>query len=220
MRRTEPELVVADDPAQEARRLFLETAPRTVVLSGGRTPEALYRLLAETEYPWPEVEVFFGDERCVPAGDVRSNLRMARRALLDHVPARAYAMDGSACDADGYEQLLHERFGDDPAFDLAIYGLGPDGHTASLFPNAPALDVTDRRAVTAEAGMEPFVARVTMTRPELAMARTMLYLVTGESKADAVQRAFSDPPSPATPASLVRGEHTIALLDAAAAARL
>ena len=80
--------------------------------------------------------------------------------------------------------------------DLAVMGIGPDGHTASLFPNAPALEVTDRRAVAAEAGMEPFVPRVTMTIPVLAAARTMLYLVTGESKADAVRRAFADEPSP------------------------
>ena len=99
-------------------------------------------------------------------------------------------------------------------------GIGPDGHTASLFPNAPALDETERRAVAAEAGMEPFVPRVTMTRPVLGAAGTMVYLVTGEGKADAVARAFASKPSPETPASLVRGRRTIAILDRAAASQL
>src|SRR5581483_9546582 len=88
--------------------------------------------------------------------------------------------------------------------DLALMGIGPDGHTASLFPNAPTIEETDRRAVAAEAGFEPFVPRVTMTRPLLAVSRTMVYLVTGEGKSEAVDRAFAQPPSPATPASLIR----------------
>ena len=98
-------------------------------------------------------------------------------------------------------------------------GIGPDGHTASLFPNAPTLDEAERRAVAAEAGMEPFVPRVTMTVPALAAARTMVYLVTGEAKAEAVgARLRRASPRPATPASLVRGDETIAILDRAAAA--
>ena len=104
--------------------------------------------------------------------------------------------------------------------DLAVMGIGPDGHTASLFPNAPALDETERRAVAAEAGMEPFVPRVTLTLPALAPARLMVYLVTGEGKAEAVGRAFAGEPSPDTPASLVRGVETVAILDRAAAAVL
>ena len=99
-------------------------------------------------------------------------------------------------------------------------GIGPDGHTASLFPNAPALDEAERRAVAAEAGLEPFVPRVTMTRPLLAAAETMVFLATGEGKAEAVERAFAGRPSPATPASLVRGRRTVAILDRAAASRL
>ncbi len=106
------------------------------------------------------------------------------------------------------------------ALEFALMGMGPDGHTASLFPNASTLDETERRAVAAEAGMEPFVPRVTMTRPVLAAARTMVYLVTGEAKAEAVERAFAQPPAPDTPASLVRGQRTIAILDRAAALRL
>ncbi len=104
--------------------------------------------------------------------------------------------------------------------DFALLGIGPDGHTASLFPNASTLNETQRRAVVAEAGMEPFVPRVTMTRPVLAAARTLVYLAAGEAKAGAVERAFAGLPSPETPASLVRGRRTIALLDRAAASRL
>ena len=104
--------------------------------------------------------------------------------------------------------------------DFAVMGVGPDGHTASLFPNAPTLDEAERRAVPAEAGMEPFVPRVTMTRPALADVRTMVFLVTGGGKAEAARRAFAEGPSPDTPASLVRGVETIAVLDRAAAAGL
>ena len=99
-------------------------------------------------------------------------------------------------------------------------GIGPDGHTASLFPNAPTLEVTDRRAVAAEPGMKPWIARVTMTRPVLAATRTMVYLIGGDSKAEAVERAFTKPPSPDTPASLVRGQTTVALLDRGAASNV
>ena len=198
MPRPQPELVVAADPAAAARRLFLGVQPRTVVLSGGSTPEAFYRSLAGTEYPWTDVEVFFGDERCVPDHDDRSNLRMARRALLDHVPATVYPMDGEACDADGYEASLRERFGDDLSFDFAVYGLGPDGHTASLFPGRPEVDVTDRRVVRVpEAGLEPFVPRVTMTVPALSSVAVGAFLVQGASKREMVERLLAGDDIPA-----------------------
>jgi 6-phosphogluconolactonase len=200
--RTEPELVVVDDPAEEARRLFLDAAPRTFVLSGGRTPEAFYRLLAGTDYAWSDVEVFFGDERCVPEHDERSNLGMARRALLDHVPARIHPIDGPACDADGYERVLRERFGpgsgNEPAFDLAIYGLGPDGHTASLFPGHPEVEESERWVVRVpEAGLEPFVPRVTLTVPALSAVSIGAFLVQGASKREMVERLLAGHDIPA-----------------------
>ena len=107
-------------------------------------------------------------------------------------------------------------------FGLVLLGIGRDGHTASLFPSAPSLDETERRAVAAEPGFEPFVPRVTMTLPVLRAARHVLFLVTGADKADAVRRAFAEEPSLATPAGLVRSENgtTTALLDAAATAQL
>jgi 6-phosphogluconolactonase len=215
--RVEPELVVAEDPAAEARRLFLETNPRTVVLSGGSTPEAFYRSLAEVEYPWAEVEMFFGDERCVPSDDERSNLRMARRALLGHVPATVYAMDGASCDADGYEHVLRRRFGDELSFDLAIYGLGPDGHTASLFPGRPEVDVTDRWVVRVpEAGLEPFVPRVTMTVPALSSAKVGAFLVQGASKWAMVERLLAGED---IPAARMAPERLVVIADPAAAGR-
>jgi 6-phosphogluconolactonase len=106
------------------------------------------------------------------------------------------------------------------ALDLALMGIGPDGHTASLFPSAPALEERERRAVAAEPGLEPFVPRVTLTSPVFSATGVLVYLATGEEKAEAVRRAFADRPSPATPASLVRGRETIAILDPAAASLL
>ena len=126
MARSEPDLRVVEDVASAARDLFLEAQARTIVLSGGNTPEAFYRRLAGTPYPWEETEFFFGDERCVPQDDERSNLRMARSALLTHVSARVYPIDGANCDADGYEATLRDRFGAAPAFDLAVYGWDED----------------------------------------------------------------------------------------------
>ena len=161
------------------------------------------------------MELWWIDDRCVPPADGRSNYRTIRESLLDGLsrPPEVHRIRG---ELDAEEAAAeYDAALDGVILDLAVMGIGPDGHTASLFPNAPALDETQRRAVAAEAGMEPFVPRVTMTRPVLSVARTMVYLVTGDGKAEAVKRTFADEPSPATPASLVRGERTIAILDRA-----
>jgi 6-phosphogluconolactonase len=192
-----------------------------VGLSGGSGPRPAYQRVAILRPDWARVELWWIDERCVPPADGRSNYRMIRESLLDGLarpPAVVHRVRGELQPeeaADEYDAAL-----EGVTLSLAVMGLGPDGHTASLFPNAPALEETERRAVAAEAGMEPFVSRVTMTRPVLGAAETMVYLVTGEAKAEAVERAFAKPPSPETPASLVRGRRTIALLDRAAATRL
>jgi 6-phosphogluconolactonase len=118
--------------------------------------------------------------------------------------------------AEGYEQEL-----DDAQLDLLLLGIGPDGHIASLFPNAPTLRQR-RRVLPAEAGLEPFVDRVTMSLPTLRSATEILFVVAGEDKADAVRHAFVEEPGPATPASLIRSDRgrTTAILDRAAAARI
>jgi 6-phosphogluconolactonase len=191
-----------------------------VGLSGGSGPRPAYERVAILRPDWSGVDLWWIDERCVPPGDGNSNYRMIRESLLDGLTrgpevhrVRGELEPGEA--ADEYDAAL-----EGVTLDFALMGIGPDGHTASLFPNAPTLDVTGRRAVAAEAGMEPFVPRVTMTRPLLGAAREMVYLVTGEKKAEAVERAFAQPPSPATPAGLVRGQQTVAILDRAAASRL
>lgn len=216
------DLRVVDDPAEQAAALIAEaaTAGGHIGLSGGSGPRQAYERAGVLCANWSRVDLWWIDERCVPPADGQSNYRMVRESLIDGLarPPHVHRVQtelGADSAAEDYDRAL-----DGVALDLAVMGIGPDGHTASLFPDAPTLDVADRRAVAAEAGMEPFVLRVTMTVPALATARTMLYLVTGESKADAVKRAFADEPSPATPASLVRGERTIVVLDAAAAAYL
>jgi 6-phosphogluconolactonase len=189
-------------------------------LSGGSGPRPAYERISVLRPDWGGIDLWWIDERCVPPDDGNSNYRLIRESLLDGLirgpevhRVRGEVTPGEA--ADEYDAAL-----EGVTLDFALMGIGPDGHTASLFPNAPALDVTGRRSVAAEPGMEPYVARVTMTRPLLAATRTMVYLATGEKKADAVGRAFAQPPSPSTPASLVRGERTVAILDRAAAARL
>lgn len=218
----EVEIRVVDDPAEQAAIVIAGAAGAGghIGLSGGSGPRPAYERAGILQPNWSKVDLWWVDDRVVPPADGSSNYRMVRESLLDGLarPPRAHRVQtelGPELAAEDYDRALRNV-----SLDLAVMGIGPDGHTASLFPNAPTLDVVDRRAVAAEAGMEPLVPRVTMTRPTLAAARTMLYLVTGESKAEAVKRAFADEPSPETPASLVRGERTIALLDEAAAGLL
>jgi 6-phosphogluconolactonase len=217
------ELRVLDDPAAAAAELLAEAANAGghVALSGGSTVGPAYRATAALAPDWSRVEVWWGDERAVPPDDERSNYRLTRESLLDLLetpPAAVHRVEGELGAAEAarrYDEALAHV-----TLDLAVNGIGPDGHTASLFPRAPTLDERERRAVAAEAGLEPFVARVTLTPPVFAAVRLLVYLVTGAAKADAVRRAFAEEPSPTTPASMVRGRRTIALLDRAAALRL
>jgi 6-phosphogluconolactonase len=192
-----------------------------IALSGGSSPRPAYERAGILRPDWSRAELWWVDERCVPPADGGSNYRLIRESLLDGLsrpPAEVHRIRGELdpdTAAAEYDAAL-----DGVTLDLAVLGVGPDGHTASLFPNAPALDETRRRAVAAEAGLEPFVPRVTMTRPVLDGARVVVYLAAGEGKANAIERAFADEPSPETPASLVRGIQTIAILDRAAAAGL
>ena len=208
---------VADELAAAAR------AGRAIVLTGGTSPGRAYELSAQREPDWSGAALWWGDERAVPPDDERSNFRLARETLLDGLSGRPREVHriegelGAAAAAAAYDAEL-----DGVALDLVLLGIGPDGHAASLFPNQPTLEERSRRAIAAEAKLEPFVERVTMTLPVLCSAPEVLFLVSGESKVEAVEHAFGQPPGPQTPSSLIRSAHgrTRVVADAAAAARL
>ena len=187
------ELVVVDDPEAAARRTaeLLSAAADAgghVALSGGSGPKLAYELAAELELDWSRVEVWWSDERCVPPDDELSNYRMAKEALLDRLtvaPAAVHRIEGELEPteaADRYDRALRGI-----RLDLNLLGVGPDGHTASLFPHAPTLDERDRLVVAAEPGLEPFVPRVTLTVPANSAAAHVIFLVTGAAKADAAR---------------------------------
>jgi len=224
---TDIELVVVDDEQELASVVGERLAQAAleggnVVLTGGTTPELAYREAARRAPDWSKVDVWWGDERCVAPDDERSNYGLAKRALLDRLergPRAVHRIKGEL----GKERAAaeYERELDDARLDLVLLGLGPDGHVASLFPNAPTLGQREK-VLPAEAGLEPFVDRVTLSLPTLSSAGEILFAVAGGAKADAAGRAFAGKPSPDTPASLVRasGGRTVAILDRAAAAKL
>ena len=205
------------DRLVEAARAGLEIA-----LTGGSTPRRAYELAAQREQDWSRAGAWWGDERSVPPDDDRSNYGMAREALLDRVaqPPRVHRIRGELDPAQAAAEYERELGGTE--LDLVLLGLGPDGHVASLFPEAPTLRERERRVVAAEAGHEPFVPRVTLTLPVLCSGRSVLFLVTGEGKAEAARAAFVEEPSAQTPGSLVRARDgsTVAILDRAAASSL
>ena len=216
------DLRVVDDPAGAAAELLAEAAVAGahVALSGGGTVGRAHETAARLRPDWRGVHVWWGDDRAVPPDDERSNYRLARETLLDGLaaPPEVHRIRGEL-GAEEAARLYDAELGA-VELALALNGIGADGHTASLFPRSPALAETERRAVAAEAGLEPFVPRVTMTPRVFSSAALLVYLVSGESKAEAARRAFAEPASAETPASLVRGRTTIALLDAAAASLL
>ena len=202
-----------EDPAAAVADLLVATTGH-VVLTGGSSPRRAYELAASGD--WSGKTVWFGDERCVPPDHEWSNYRMADEALLSHLDPRPEVLRME--DADSYEALVRERLGDEPRWDLLLLGLGPDSHTASLFPGKPEVDVTDRLVVgVPEAGMDPQVPRITLTLPAINAARRVVFLVTGESKREAVRRAFGDPADPTSPAAHVRPDDLTVYLDKAAA---
>lgn len=243
-----PAVLMLPDPAAiaaEAAERFATICARAaalrgacaVALSGGETPKRLYAALASDAYrrrvPWERLEVFWGDERCVPPDDPRSNYRVARDLLLSKVPVPAehlYPMPGDTPDheaaAAAYEKTLRAalpRTADGwPRFDLVLLGLGDNAHTASLFPHSVVLRERDR-AVVAEFVEDAGMWRMTLTAPVLNRAAEILFLVAGGSKADAVRAVLEGPADPDdVPAALIRpvdGRVTW-LLDAPAASRL
>jgi 6-phosphogluconolactonase len=212
---------VAEATAQRLARATDEGG--NVVLTGGTTPQRAYERAAALAPDWSRVELWWGDERCVPPDDEFSNYGMARRALLDRLAESPLAVHrirgelGREAGADAYEEELGST-----ALDLLLLGIGPDGHVASLFPGKPALQETKRRVVGTEPGLDPWVDRVTLTAPTIRAAGEILFVVTGAAKADVVRRAFAEGPSAETPASLVRAEsgRTTAILDRPAAAAI
>lgn len=220
--------VVAD--AEEAARVVAERlveqagAGGSIVLTGGSTPRRAYQIAAELEPDWSGVELWWGDERCVPPDDPQSNYGMAKKALLDRLeaqPAAVHRMQGELGRDEAVAEYKHE-LAEAGTFDLVLLGLGPDGHIASLFPNFPTLDVTGRDVLGSQAGHEPFVERISLTLPRLCNTEELLFLVAGADKADAVARALDGRPSHATPGSLARSAEgtTRAVVDRAAASKL
>ena len=228
------EVLVHNDPAARCAELLCSAAESGahIALTGGSTPGDAYRRAAAMGADWSRATLWWGDERCVPPDDERSNYRLAREALIDRLPEdgrpdvhRIAGERGPHDGADDYERDLRATLGAErPRLDLVLLGLGPDAHVASLFPGHATLRERDRLVVGEdEAGLGPFVPRVTMTLPMLSDGRRIVFLVTGDGKAEAVERAFGgDEPREDAPGSLVRprdGEMTV-LLDEAAAARL
>ncbi len=212
----------AEAATNAAAELLARTAVRGghVALSGGSTPRPAYEAAARLVADWSRVELWWADERCVPPDDERSNYRLVRESFLDRLDrgvAIEHRIRGELAPKEAAEAYEAELKG--VAFDLVLLGIGPDGHTASLFPNDPAVDELLRRAVAVQ---RADVDRVTLTVPVLNAAETLVFLVAGEEKAPAVARAFAGEPDPSTPASLVRSASgtTIVLLDPAAAGHL
>jgi 6-phosphogluconolactonase len=212
----------ADTARRGAAELLAEAAAGGghLAVSGGTTPGPAYELAAGLEPDWSRTELWFADERCVLPDDERSNYRLVREGLLDRLqrgPAVEHRIRGELPAEQAAAEYELELRG--VVLELVLLGIGADGHTASLFPNDPALEEETRRAVAVR---RPDVDRVTLTLPVLREANVVLFLAVGPDKADAVRRAFVEPPSPATPASLVRSSRgtTYAFLDQGAASTL
>lgn len=225
------ELVRCADGAIAARGRF------TVALSGGSTPKHLYQMLTTEPYrsqiDWGRVEIFWGDERCVPPEHHDSNYQMAREAMLAQLPipaGRVHRMEAERSDraaaARDYEAVLARIFGvasggEPPALDLILLGMGPDGHTASLFPHTQALDETQRWIVPNHVP-QLNTERMTLTRPILNRGREVLFLVAGADKADRLAEVLAGPADPKRlPAQSIQSDGQLLwFVESDAAARL
>jgi 6-phosphogluconolactonase len=232
-------IIAVADPAALAKAaadrvlagIAANAARVAICLAGGSSPKQLYQLLATEAYrsriPWDRVHWFVGDERFVPAADPLSNIAMMRDAFLDRCAPIAnihpIATDSAGPDeaAGRYERELKSFYGADeldpgrPLFDVVLLGVGPDGHTASLFPGYPAVEETRRWVIEVpKANAEPFVPRVTLTLPALGSCREMLFEASGAGKRAILSRVFAGEDLPANRARST-GE-TIWLVDTAA----
>jgi 6-phosphogluconolactonase len=229
---------IVEDPARACAVLMVGAAVAggDIVLTGGSTPRAAYEHFVEAvhsvDIDLSHSTFWIGDERCVDPQDDRSNYKMIKESLLDPLADRTPRFErmkgerGPEEGADDYERILREvHRSDPPRWHLVLLGIGPDGHCASLFPGQSSLSERHRLVVgVPEAGLEPYVPRISLTLPALASARHIAFLATGDSKADAVARAFGPDaePDPATPASLLvpEAESIAVLVDDAAGSRL
>ncbi|WP_166355114.1 6-phosphogluconolactonase [Phytoactinopolyspora limicola] len=212
----------------------------SLVLTGGRvgiaTLAAVRRSPAHSAVDWSAVDVWWGDERFLPAGDPERNETQARTALLDHLPfdpARVHPMPADGGEFTGNPELAAEAYAtelhaatadgadaDVPEFDVLLLGVGPDGHVASLFPEFPALH-DDRAVVGVHGAPKPPPTRISLTLPTIRAAAEVWLVVAGDDKAAAVQMALGEAGSTQIPAAGARGRHrTLWLLDTAAAAKL
>ena len=221
---------MVEDVAAAAADLLVDAARAGghIALSGGSTPGDAYRQATDALDDWSGATLWYGDDRAVPPDHPWSNHRMVEESLLSRAgtpPAveRIRGEEGAQSAAGDYEARLKAALGNEPRLDLALMGLGPDAHTASLFPSKPEWNERRRLVVAVpEAGMEPKVPRVSMTLPVFNAAARVVFLVKGADKAGAMRRAFGEPPDPSSPAAHVRpadGE-LLVLCDRAAAAEL
>lgn len=217
----------------QSRQASLICGRFSVALSGGETPRRMYEILASSPYRervhWEEVHVFWSDERCVPDDDPRNNARMARQALLDHVPIPTDHIHPMQCGASPkqaalqYEQELKEFFSiQNPNFHLILLGLGANGHIASLFPHTSVLN-EQAKWVSEVYVKELEMYRITFTAPYINQASQVMFLVSGADKAQALEDVLEGPYQPRKlPAQLIRpdGKHPIWLVDKAASHKL
>lgn len=225
---------IVEDPARSCAALMVGAASADghIVLAGGSTPKAanehFVAAVQSVGLDLSGTTLWLGDERCVEPDDERSNYRMVRESLLTPLADpptihRIRAELGPDEGAADYERVIHEA--GDPRFDLLLVGIGPDGHTLSLFPGQSTLGETERLLVgVPQAGLEPFVPRVSMTLAAVALAQRVVLLASGASKAEAIAEAFGPEARPdrSVPSSLLvdHAKDLTVLIDPAAAARL
>ena len=213
----------AEAIAADARASVLARGRFVMAVSGGHTPWQMLRALANEDVPWENLHVAQVDERVAPEGDPDRNLSHLRESLLEHAPLRPeqiLAMPVEWPDLDaaakGYAETLQKIAGTPPVLDLAHLGLGPDGHTASLVPGDPVLNVTD--SDVALTGVYQERRRMTLTYPMLNRSRRILWLVTGSDKVAALQRLRDG--DRAIPAGRIQAANALVLADQAAAPQL
>ena len=209
------DLRVVDDVPAAFADLVVAEAPRSIAFSGGSTARESYEQLAARgdAVAWPDVDVWFGDDRWVPVDHPESNEGMTRAVLLDHVPVRAvHSMRGAGDTVYDAAAAYDAEVAAAPPIDLVHLGLGPDGHTASLFPGSAALAVDDRFVVPNADDLHPH-ARLTFTFPALARSHLVVFTVAGGDKRDALARVRAGEDLPATH---VDAERVVWLVDPAA----